>query len=1192
MIKGLSLLRIEIKSIILVLFVLMLTSCGAPSRSDTTAAVAGGTGGAPGSAGVTVSSNPTSISTYGLANITATVKDASGNPVADGTSVTFTLSDATKGTLSAPTVTTTGGTASVTFTALNKTGSVTITATSGGQTGSVAISITASSVSALTMSASPSSIPASGLTTITAGVVDGTGNPVVDGTIISFSMDKPLMGSLSSAQAVTSNGRATVTFTASATAGSGAVIITATSGTKTGTITVTITGGLTGGSINVAASPTTVITANTSTITATVKDSANNTVSGATVSFSLSSTAATLSSATATTNTSGAATVTLTAGASAASVVVTASASGITGSVTVTITVPTGSGSITVAASPTSITTFGASTITATVRDNTNTPLSGATVNFSLNSTTAALSGATAVTNASGVASVTLTAKNTASVIMVTATSGSLSGTANVTITAAQPATISLTVNPASITTMGTTTVTATVQDSSGNPVPDGTSVSFSMSGGSTYATTANGNGTATTTIAAGNTPGTFTITATVGTISASTTLTVSPSPTGSIAFVSATPSVLGIKGSGQTESALIKFSVKDTNGDPAADGIQVQFTLRGPGGGEYIGTLDSTPTVASGSTVNGDATATLNSGSVAGPVTIIASTNVNSGNQTVLSANIDSIVTTVPVTSTTGFPPSGRIKIGNELIDYTGTTATSFTGCTRGTFSTLAANHLSGAGVYGQTTISSSATPISIGGGAPSETHFNLTTNVFNLMGLTSSGLTADISAYIADRFGNYNILSGTSVSFYAEGGAIDRQGVADNTGLTSVVFRTQSPYPSDTTPASTGDTVSNVYFDGVNEPHVTSGATTYNPRDGWVTILATTLGEESFIDENANGLFTLSYSTTACPPGHTCECDNNGVANSYAGSISGGATCAGAGFGAASKRSEGFVDIGEPFYDKNDDGLRDNGSVAGKPFEEFIDTNGNGSYDGPNGKWDGPECKTAGCLTSKMIWKDIRLVMTDRKLLFWPEPDAANCYNMAPTCAASYGNGSFAIAPASITKGTSGNFCARIGGFNLNSPIGGTTIAATASTGTVAPSFFTAVIDHLSTGPLNVCFSVKIDASATDTSTLVGISVNGGEYATQVSVPLTMSQIVVTTASPLTSGTVGLPYAQTLAATGTSGAFTWTTVGTLPTGLTLSAGTLSGMPTAAGTYTFIATAAATGSISGSKTFTITINP
>lgn len=64
----------------------------------------------------------------------------------------------------------------------------------------------------------------------------------------------------------------------------------------------------------------------------------------------------------------------------------------------------------------------------------------------------------------------------------------------------------------------------------------------------------------------------------------------------------------------------------------------------------------------------------------------------------TTLTANINNAVTTIPVASTTSFQDSGAIIIGSEVITYTGKTATSFTGCTRGQFGSSNASHLSGA--------------------------------------------------------------------------------------------------------------------------------------------------------------------------------------------------------------------------------------------------------------------------------------------------------------------------------------------------------------------------------------------------------------------------------------------------------------------------------------------------------------
>jgi hypothetical protein len=60
----------------------------------------------------------------------------------------------------------------------------------------------------------------------------------------------------------------------------------------------------------------------------------------------------------------------------------------------------------------------------------------------------------------------------------------------------------------------------------------------------------------------------------------------------------------------------------------------------------------------------------------------------------TVLNGAHTNVVATITVASTTGFPTAGIITIDQEAIAYTGTTGTTFTGCTRGFDGTAAASH------------------------------------------------------------------------------------------------------------------------------------------------------------------------------------------------------------------------------------------------------------------------------------------------------------------------------------------------------------------------------------------------------------------------------------------------------------------------------------------------------------------
>ncbi|MFZ0549553.1 MAG: Ig-like domain-containing protein [Steroidobacteraceae bacterium] len=133
------------------------------------------------------------------ATVTVNWKD-SGQPVANGTSVSFA---ATRGTLSASSATTTNGSASVTISSTTA-GPAVISATgSGGVSGQVVVNFIATTPNSLSAQASPATIPTQSQSTITATVLDINGN-LVEGQTVDFSITAdPTGGSLSAASAVT-----------------------------------------------------------------------------------------------------------------------------------------------------------------------------------------------------------------------------------------------------------------------------------------------------------------------------------------------------------------------------------------------------------------------------------------------------------------------------------------------------------------------------------------------------------------------------------------------------------------------------------------------------------------------------------------------------------------------------------------------------------------------------------------------------------------------------------------------------------------------------------------------------------------------------------------------------------------------------------------------------------------------------
>lgn len=147
-------------------------------------------------------------------------------------------------------------------------------------------------------------------------------------------------------------------------------------------------------------------------------------------------------------------------------------------------------------------------------------------------------------------------------------------------------------------------------------------------------------------------------MTATTGTVSASTSITIQAGSAGSLDFVSADPTLIGVRGSSLQQKSTITFRVLDQNGNTVADGTQVSFTLiSGLGGGEFIA-----PTT--GGTVAGLAATVLTSGTVAGPVRIRASAIVGTTTLTSSSTNV----------SITGGPPSGsHLSLASSFVNIAG---------------------------------------------------------------------------------------------------------------------------------------------------------------------------------------------------------------------------------------------------------------------------------------------------------------------------------------------------------------------------------------------------------------------------------------------------------------------------------------------------------------------------------------
>lgn len=175
---------------------------------------------APQSSTIKLSSALTNVQANGTTEIRATVLEPSGTPVQNGTTVTFTTN---LGAVTPTEARTLNGVATVQFVGNGQSGKASIRAISGGAASDpLELSVGAAAAGRVSVSASPTSVSASGgTTTVTAVVVDASGNPIA-GVPVTFATSA---GSLSASvvntdtagvarTTLTTNSTATVTVTA------------------------------------------------------------------------------------------------------------------------------------------------------------------------------------------------------------------------------------------------------------------------------------------------------------------------------------------------------------------------------------------------------------------------------------------------------------------------------------------------------------------------------------------------------------------------------------------------------------------------------------------------------------------------------------------------------------------------------------------------------------------------------------------------------------------------------------------------------------------------------------------------------------------------------------------------------------------------------------------------------------------
>ncbi len=220
--------------------------------------------------------------------------------------------------------------------------------------------------------------------------------------------------------------------------------------------------------------------------------------------------------------------------------------------------------------------------------------------------------------------------------------------------------------------------------------------------------------------------------------------------------------------------------------------------------------------------------------------------------------------------------------------------------------------------------------------------------------------GSEVTVTARLADAFNNPP--PPTTVYFTTEGGSIETLGsscLTDDNGACSVTWRSQYPRPE-----------GHIIGDENNPDQVPEVDNTMGQKyGGRVTILATTIGEESFPDLNGNGRFD-ECEMAAFIGGIGKPCNADGSINTS------GADITYTGLDVSGQP----YDLPEAYIDHNEDGFynpgqEDPSEQDGGQLEELTDFNENGIYDAKDGKYNGVLCSLPahdGCSSQTAI--DVR--------------------------------------------------------------------------------------------------------------------------------------------------------------------------------------------------------------------------
>lgn len=277
-------------------------------------------------------------------------------------------------------------------------------------------------------------------------------------------------------------------------------------------------------------------------------------------------------------------------------------------------------------------------------------------------------------------------------------------------------------------------------------------------------------------------------------------------------------------------------------------------------------------------------------------------------------------------------------------------------------------------------TDISTQSSQLFVSTGIPDQDSMSLSaTELFPTGAWNYDGIESQLTIRMADAFNNPPP-DGTAVTFTTEGGAIESGCVTVN-GACTVKWNSQAPRPTRNSSNNSPERILCVDSAGARL-NSTAYQACARERAGRVTILATAIGNESFIDTNGNGFYDLGvdifkshrYYTDKNHPDYdeqyANECDANVPASSAKTPANSGV--------------KSCDDLVEAYLDKNENKTRD-------PDEEFVDfnfgnSNGDNAYSHENGMYNGVLCQIEGDGCTKngvSIRDDLVLVMNSTNML-----------------------------------------------------------------------------------------------------------------------------------------------------------------------------------------------------------------